>query len=400
MNERCTVSEISAIVQALVEEHLQRVTVVGEVSNFKIHSSGHRYFTLKDSSAQISCVMWRTRTMGFVPEDGMRVVVFGNVTVFPGQGRYQIDCVSIKADGVGALFIAYEQLKQKMLALGFFDAKHKMTLPGLPMRIGIATSATGAALQDMLTTLQRRLPIATVVFRATLVQGERAVPDIVQALEQLESANCDVIILGRGGGSIEDLWCFNSELVVRAIAKCSIPVVSAVGHETDTTLADLVADVRAATPTAAAELVTATTSQHIVQHVTSTMQIIEQKLRHRVFAAQSMVDAFEGGQMLRLIRSIVDHTNKWVRATETALHQTLRQRLATLSNAVHHQVELLRAHHPDVPLQKGYAIIEQDGIPILNTTRIVEGDVLTVRTQYQRLHAHVTAATELDPYGT
>lgn len=255
-----TVSALTAEVKALLEEGFSAVWVEGEVSNFKHHTSGHMYFTLKDAEAQIRAVMFRgnNRRLKFTPKDGMVVLLFGTVTVYERRGEYQISVEFMEPKGVGALQIAFEQLKARLQAEGLFDPARKRPLPRLPRKIGIITSPTGAVIRDMLTVIGRRFPGLAVLIHPVQVQGEAAAAEIAAALATLgRRADLDVLIVARGGGSLEDLWAFNEEVVARAIATCPLPVISAVGHETDVTIADFVADLRAPTPSAAAELVVA-----------------------------------------------------------------------------------------------------------------------------------------------
>ncbi|HSB71948.1 MAG TPA: exodeoxyribonuclease VII large subunit [Candidatus Methylomirabilis sp.] len=255
-----SVSEITAEVKAVLEDGFSAVWVEGELSNFKHHTSGHMYFTLKDDRAQLRGVMFRgnNRLLKFQPKDGLAVLVFGALTVYERRGEYQITVEFMEPKGVGALQLAFEQLKAKLEAEGLFDAARKRPLPRLPRKIGIITSPTGAVIRDILTIVGRRFPGLAILIHPTQVQGESAAPEIAAAIARLGArTDLDVLIVARGGGSLEDLWAFNEEVVARAIATCPIPVISAVGHETDVTIADFVADLRAPTPSAAAELVVA-----------------------------------------------------------------------------------------------------------------------------------------------
>ena len=255
-----TVSALTAEVKAVLEDGFSAVWVEGEVSNFKHHTSGHMYFTLKDADAQIRAVMFRgsNRLLKFQPKDGMAVLVFGTVTVYERRGEYQINVEFMEPKGVGALQLAFEQLKAKLDAEGLFGVARKRPLPRLPRKIGIITSPTGAVVRDMLTIIGRRFPGLAILIYPVQVQGETAPPEIAAALAAMgRRSDLDVLIVARGGGSLEDLWAFNEEIVARAIARSPIPVISAVGHETDVTIADFVADLRAPTPSAAAELVVA-----------------------------------------------------------------------------------------------------------------------------------------------
>jgi exodeoxyribonuclease VII large subunit len=251
-----SVSVITNAIALLLKEGIGEVKVTGEISGFKTAYSGHRYFALKDETALIDCVMWGSKTLNFIPTDGMKVIVGGKLTVYPTRGKYQIDCDSMVAAGQGDLYLAYEALKQNLQARGFFNPELKKPLPMLPLKIGVVTSPTGAAIQDILSTLKRRSPHCHVYVCAATVQGDTAPAEVAAAIRQLNQLDLDVAIVGRGGGSLEDLWGFNSLEVAEAIYASKIPIVSAVGHETDFTIADFVADVRAATPTGAAELVT------------------------------------------------------------------------------------------------------------------------------------------------
>jgi exodeoxyribonuclease VII large subunit len=253
-----TVSALTAEVKAVLEDGFSAVWVEGELSNFKHHTSGHMYFTLKDADAQIRAVMFRgsNRLLRFQPKDGLAVLAFGTVTVYERRGEYQINVEFMEPKGIGALQLAYEQLRTKLEAEGLFDPARKRPLPRLPRKVGIITSPTGAVIRDMLTIIGRRFPGLAILIHPAQVQGEAAAPEIAEALARLgQRADLDVLIVARGGGSLEDLWAFNEEVVARAIAASPIPVISAVGHETDVTIADFVADLRAPTPSAAAELV-------------------------------------------------------------------------------------------------------------------------------------------------
>lgn len=252
------VSELTRQLRGLLEEAFPEVWVLGEMSNFKTHSSGHSYFSLKDEASELRCVMFRSegRSLSFTPVDGMKVKSLGRLTVYEKRGYYQLQVLFLIPAGIGELALAFEKMKTRLKTEGLFDEEKKKSLPRFPSRIGVVTSSTGAALRDMLNILRRRWPLLTIVLRAARVQGEGASAEIAQAIDDLnEFGEVDLIIVGRGGGSIEDLWAFNEEVVARAIDHSRLPVVSAVGHEVDFTIADFVSDVRAPTPSAAAEIV-------------------------------------------------------------------------------------------------------------------------------------------------
>ena len=235
--------------------HLQEVYLRGEISNFKAHTRGHYYFTIKDETSRISAIMFsfNASKLKFLPEDGMKILVKGKISVFESTGNYQIYVEEMMEDGIGNLHIAFEQLKKKLEDEGLFDQKHKKPIPKIPMKVGIITASTGAAVKDILSTIKRRFPICKTVLFPCLVQGELAKDDIVKKLDIADNYGLDVIILGRGGGSIEDLWPFNEEMVARKVFSCKTPIISGVGHQIDFTICDFVADVRAETPTGAAE---------------------------------------------------------------------------------------------------------------------------------------------------
>jgi len=259
LNEKAlSVSELNESVKALLEGEFQMIWVKGEISNFKAHSSGHFYFSLKDKNSQISSVMFRgsASRLKFRPKDGLEVIVRGRISVYTPRGSYQVLCETMEPVGEGGLQQEFEKLKQKLRSEGLFDASNKKKLPFLPFKIALVTSPTGAAVKDMIQVLSRRHPAAEIVVVPSLTQGEKASANLIKGLEKAQNIpGVEVIITGRGGGSLEDMWCFNDEALARFIAKMDIPVISAVGHEIDFTICDFVADLRAPTPSAAAELV-------------------------------------------------------------------------------------------------------------------------------------------------
>lgn len=257
-NKYITITQLNRYIKYKFDNdtNLNEVFLKGEISNFKAHSRGHYYFTLKDENSRISAIMFAssTKKLKFIPKEGMKVLVTGKVNVYEVQGSYQIYINDMLEDGVGNLYIAYEQLKEKLEKEGLFSSVHKKPIPKIPRNIGIVTAPTGAAIRDILSTIKRRWPLANTYLFPALVQGEDAKYSITKQIERAKDYDLDVLIVGRGGGSIEDLWAFNEEIVARAIFDCPIPVISAVGHEVDFTIADFVADLRAPTPTGAAEL--------------------------------------------------------------------------------------------------------------------------------------------------
>src|SRR5512146_544692 len=297
-----TVSQLTALVKGVLEENFEHVWVEGEVSNLAMPGSGHLYFTLRDAGAQLRCVMFRAsaRVLKFRPKDGMGLVVRGRLSVFEPRGDYQLIVEYLEPKGIGALQLAFVQLKERLAREGLFDEAHKKPLPKLPQRIGIVTSATGAAIHDILNVLDRRYANLEILLYPVRVQGEGAATEIAQAIRDFNRyREIDVMIVGRGGGSLEDLWPFNEEVVARAIYQSKIPVISAVGHEVDFTIADFVADLRAPTPSAAAELVVRSKAE-LDAEVVALVHRLEQGMRHRLANLR--------GEVIGLARSLKDPT--------------------------------------------------------------------------------------------
>ena len=279
-----TVAELNAAIHGLLEREFADVWVTGEISGTRLAASGHYYFTLKEQDAQLRCVCFRqtARYLKFKPQDGVAVIARGRVDVYEVRGEYQLLVETLEPQGRGALQLAFEQLKKKLAAEGLFDRSRKRPIPAFPRRIGIVTSPSGAAIRDLLNILERRFPGLHIRLFPAQVQGEGAVEDVCRGIEHFGTSGwADVLIVGRGGGSLEDLWTFNEEAVARAIAACPVPVISAVGHETDVTIADFVADLRAPTPSAAAELVVGT-RQHVVERIEAAEAKLRQSLRYRL----------------------------------------------------------------------------------------------------------------------
>ena len=432
------VSELNRRARNLLEANLELLWVSGELSNVMRAASGHWYFSLKDDAAQVRCVMFRQRasSISFTPENGLQVEVRALPSLYEPRGEFQLGVETMRRAGLGALFEAYERLKARLAAAGMFDEERKKPLPAFPRTIGIVTSTQAAALRDVLTTLERRAPMIRVIVYPTLVQGTNAASEIAAAIDQArQRAEIDVLIICRGGGSIEDLWSFNEEIVARAILRLQndtlIPVVSGVGHETDFTICDFVADQRAPTPTAAAELVSPNTVQ-LRSQVAASRQQLTRTLRRHIETLQQQLDHAARGLLSpherlarahdrvalaaaqighamtmqrdraenqlrfnrqRLINSkpnITDYQAPLMRCRDQlkmALHRHTQQRLTRLE-AIRRNLSLLS---PNLVLERGYSIVERRGLILRNAHDVATGDALSVRLANGRIAVLVTA---------
>ncbi len=379
-----SVTEVTAWIKGLLDgdDRLQNLWLEGEISNWFRSRSGHCYFTIKDTGASIRAVLWRTAAgqLGFEPGDGQAILAHGYVSLYEPQGQYQFYVDFMEPRGRGALYAQFEALKARLMDEGLFALERKRALPAFPQRIGIVTSPAGAALRDMLNILQRRWPLVEVVLAPTLVQGEQAPAQIVAALDLLYGRqDIDLIIVGRGGGSIEDLWAFNDEQVARALYRSPVPVIAGVGHETDFTIADFVADVRAPTPSAAAELA-----------VPDRGELGERLHRQVVALAEATVTRLKATRRtLDHARQTVARLSPQVRLTQyrqraDVLHQQLAQaaihRLALLQERALGVMTRLNSLDPEATLGRGYAIVRTPrGAVVRSTDQVAAGDPLTVR---------------------
>jgi exodeoxyribonuclease VII large subunit len=385
------------------DQLLQAVWVRGEISNFKAHTSGHLYFTLKDEASQIKCVMFRSSSqrLRFRPDNGMEVLLHGSVSVYDRDGAYQLYAVEMEPAGVGALHLQYEQLKAKLEAEGLFDRALKRSLPLMPRKVGIITAATGAAIHDMITVSRRRLPNVSLVVATALVQGLDAPASLVQALQLMgRTPGVDVVIMGRGGGSLEDLWAFNSEELARAIRACPIPVVSAVGHETDFTIADFAADVRAPTPSAAAELVVPSRIDLLsaieglrIRMLSLARRHIERKrLRVKGLADRPVMQRPQG-RLLQDRQRLDDLMRRFEFAGGRRM-EGFRQRLARTVGRVD-------ALSPLAVLGRGYSITRaESGRVIKDEAEVAVGQVVQIMLHQGQLDCRVEAKREGSSYGT
>jgi exodeoxyribonuclease VII large subunit len=401
-----TVREITAHVKQLIDrsELLRDVEVVGEISNFIRHRSGHLYFSLKDEHATLSCVCFRSAAgrLSFEPEDGQRVLAGGEVTVYEKGGRYQLITRWMRPDGMGALAIALEKLKAKLEQEGLFDASRKRPLPRFPGTIGIVTSPTGAAVRDMITVLGRRFPLARLKVFPALVQGEGAPSSIVASLRQADATpELDVIIVGRGGGSIEDLWAFNDERVARAIFASRVPVVSAVGHETDYTIADMVADVRAPTPSAAAEIVVPD-CRELLAGLAGLGNRLALAARRRLESGRSGLAALSARPGLRQPQQLLAEYAIRVDEATRDMASAVRNRHQVCRAALEAAAGKLDALGPMGVLSRGYSICRraEDGSIVTSSTQVTAGEDVEIRVHRGSLVATARSVVPPDEEGT
>ncbi len=378
-----TVTALNEYIKLKLEtdEALMRVFIRGEISNFTNHRSGHFYFTVKDETSRISAVMFRSSAakLAFVPENGMKVIIGGRVSAYVRDGQYQIYADSLEPDGIGALYIAYEQLKAKLGAEGLFDEAKKKPLPRYPMRIGVITSPTGAAIRDIINILGRRFPIAEVVLYPSLVQGESAAPQLIEGLRYFnDKKNVNVIIIGRGGGSLEDLWAFNSEALVRAVAASELPVISAVGHEIDFTLCDFAADRRAPTPSAAAEIAVPERYElkRKLGNVTARLELLESK---KLELLRGTLDRLRKSRVLTDPRNVIDDRRMALGIAEDKLYNRMTFLLERKKSALAGKTAKLDAMDPLSVLSRGYAAaFSADGTVIKSTAQVEKGSDISL----------------------
>lgn len=359
-----SVTQLTKKIRDLLELRFADVTVEGEISNFLHHRSGHRYWTLKDETAQISCVFWKTRSLSFDIDSGQKVVCRGRLSLYAPRGSYQLDVFQVRPVGIGALQLAFEKLFKKLQEEGLFDESRKRSIPKYPKRIGIVTSATGAAIHDILTVLRRRYPLAEVLIRPASVQGIGSELQVAQGIKDFNilpiESRPDVLIVGRGGGSLEDLWTFNEEAVARAIYASAIPIVSAVGHEVDVTIADFVADLRAPTPTAAAELITPD-KRELLDSLRSASSVLEYRMNTRLTDLRAELSGHSSGYGLKYVlkqamESRRDTVGRYFQNIEQAVEYHLERSRLTLDKFS----STLRVLDPNSILSRGYAIVHNE----------------------------------------
>ena len=413
--EYITISELNNYIKGVLDDNifLNKVYLKGEISNFKAHTRGHLYFTLKDEGSRLNAVMfsYQTNNLKFQPVDGMKVLVCGKISAYVATGSYQIYVESMEEDGLGNLYIEFEKLKKKLSAEGLFDQDKKKKIPKVPKKIGIVTASTGAAIRDILTTIKRRYPICETILFPSLVQGADAAKDIVKKIEIANTYDIDTLIVGRGGGSIEDLWPFNEEIVARAIYNSRVPVISAVGHEIDFTIADFVADLRAPTPTAAAELAVpnidtintyldnavsrstlsinniidkrkqnlfSLTTSYVLKKPTAMYEIKEQNLDYLIDRLNKEMKLILDNMNIRLFKSV----NSFVITNPDMLYKFKKQNLD-------HIINKLDVLNPLNTIKRGYAIVKKDNKVISDSNNIKKDDIIDIDVKNGTINAKV-----------
>ena len=436
-HEYITISKINQYIKLMFDSDnaLQRVYLKGEISNFKRHTSGHLYLTLKDEESRISAIMFRSAAahLTFQPEDGMNVLVTGRISVYPAGGNYQIYIDKMEVDGLGNLYVEFEKLKKKLQQEGLFDPAHKKPIPKYPKKIGIVTAPTGAAIKDILSTIKRRFPLCETILFPALVQGISAASDVARKIEIANTYDIDVLIVGRGGGSIEDLWAFNEEIVARAIYNSHIPVISAVGHEVDITIADFVADRRAPTPTGAAEMAVPTVSEvknifalkknalssiikekltvasqelkkvkssYILKNPMTLYEMKMQKLDALTDALNKDMTNYITQKKLELqsyqksfvLQNPLNSYTKYFKDLENnqkVLKNKIEQILEKKTSDLQYVIQTLRLVNPLNILDKGFSLVKKDGHIIKSSQEIKEKDLLDIRLHQGELKVEV-----------
>ncbi len=373
-----SVAELNTLIKGLLDSEpmLSDIYVRGEISNFKAHSSGHYYFSLKDEGGVVRAVMFRSSAVNlpFIPENGMKVIAHGRVSAFVRDGQYQLYADSMEPDGIGSLYIAFEQLKAKLGAEGLFDQSRKMPLPKIPKRVGVITSPTGAAVRDIINITGRRFPFAEIVIYPSLVQGPDAPASLMGGLGYFnETGSVDVIIIGRGGGSIEDLWAFNDERLARTVAASNIPVISAVGHETDFTICDFVADMRAPTPSAAAEIAVPD-MQELKRKFDNIIKKEESVLSARFVALRSRIEAYEKSKALTSPTYMIDDKRMTVLNLSKNLDSSIAHIVGRKYDKLAAVTGKLEALNPMSVISRGYsAVFSPDGSVVKSVSQMSVG---------------------------
>ena len=402
MNKAISVTTLNVQIKSLLETTFIQVYVEGEISNITFHSSGHIYFSIKDENSTLSCVMFKgnTKYLKFQLENGQKVVINGNITVYAPRGNYQLLCNKIEPAGQGALAFAFEQLKNKLEAKGYFDGNYKQPLPKYPKRIALVTSATGAAIEDMKKVASHRWPLVELILIPTLVQGEAASADIVKSIKYADSLHCDIMVVGRGGGSIEDLWSFNEEIVAIAIHEARTPIISAVGHEVDYLISDYVADVRAATPSNAMEIALQDINEHRI-YLDNLVNEYNTRLKNILFNKQQELSNMKRLMEQNSIETKFNYIQTEINLIKSSFKTDLSQKILSSSNELNllkntfsnsyssflvktqNQIDLLKSNyelnHPDKKEKNGFVQISKNN-KIISLEDLQIGDEIQLQT--------------------
>ena len=413
-NNYITVTQLTRYIKYKIDndQNLMKIYLKGEISNFKAHTRGHFYFTIKDENTRINAIMFASSAakVKVMPQDGMKVLVSGRISVYESTGSYQIYVDTLEEDGVGNLYVAFEELKKKLEKEGLFAEAHKKKIPRIPRKIGIITAPTGAAIKDILSTLKRRWPLAETILFPSLVQGKEAAVDIVRNIELAKNYDLDVLIVGRGGGSIEDLWCFNEEIVARAIYDLDIPVISAVGHEIDFTISDFVADLRAPTPTGAAEMAVPNINDivsllnqleiRLINSVNNILKLRKEKLEKikESFILKNPISMYEVKEekfdniyerLITSYKNIINVNKQNLILLENKLNNNVSR---TLDNNKHKYLNIinkLEALNPLLTIKRGYTVTRLNGNVISSAKKIKKDDVIELEFQDGKQNAKV-----------
>ena len=413
-NNYITVTQLTRYIKYKIDndQNLMKIYLKGEISNFKAHTRGNFYFTIKDENTRINAIMFASSAakVKVMPQDGMKVLVSGRISVYESTGSYQIYVDTLEEDGVGNLYVAFEELKKKLEKEGLFAEAHKKKIPRIPRKIGIITAPTGAAIKDILSTLKRRWPLAETILFPSLVQGKEAAVDIVRNIELAKNYDLDVLIVGRGGGSIEDLWCFNEEIVARAIYDLDIPVISAVGHEIDFTISDFVADLRAPTPTGAAEMAVPNINDivsllnqleiRLINSVNNTLKLRKEKLEKikESFILKNPISMYEVKEekfdniyerLIASYKNIINVNKQNLILLENKLSNNVTR---TLDNNKHKYLNIinkLEALNPLLTIKRGYTVTRLNGNVISSAKKIKKDDIIELEFQDGKQNAKV-----------
>lgn len=399
MNNYITVTQLTRYIKFQIDNdrNLNQVYLKGEISNFKAHSKGHFYFTIKDENSRINAIMFASsaKKVPFLPKDGMKVLVRGRISVFESTGNYQIYVEEMLEDGLGDLHIAFEQLKEKLEKEGLFDASHKKPVPRIPQKVGVITAPTGAAIKDILSTIKRRFPLCEVILFPSLVQGEGAKEDIVRNLEIADNYGLDTIILGRGGGSIEDLWAFNEETVAYAIYKAKTPIISAVGHEIDFTISDFVADLRAETPTGAAERAVPNLVD-VINHMNQLQIRMNKSINNLLDSYTLRIKKIKESYVLKNPMHIYEIKEQRLDISIEKLETYIKNYLYKKENVLDKLISKIKLLNPLDSLKRGYAVVRSNDKCIKNLKEIKQKDLIEVEVYEGKIKAEVKEVLEND----